>query len=239
MAGKWFDRIILMVLENHGWNQVQDLRLVKWFHENGTVFTGWHGVTHPSGPNYRALLSGNTWSDTEYEGVSRPNIAQHVSYNVVKYVGEPAERHNPFMDMNPDSYPGSVTAAKDPSLPSPAITYLGMDDQNDAHSGALAVADHHVITALEWFKNGRENSTAAAAKCLFFVTFDEAFGMDYLTNHVFAGIAGHGIEVGKMIHSHLNHYAFAQTLADNWNIDLPEMNPEGARIKGTPFYGLP
>src|SRR4051812_25198260 len=94
-APKFFDTIVLMVLENHGWSQVQSSELIAYFAENGTTFTSWSGVKHPSGPNYRAMLSGNTWSGNEFDGVPRPNVGLHVDYKIYAYSGRPADRHNP------------------------------------------------------------------------------------------------------------------------------------------------
>ena len=92
---KWFSNVYFAVLENHGWSQVQDCEFVKWFSANGAIFPHWYAAAHPSGPNYRALLSGNTWSLNEFDGVRRENIANHIPSAVVDYAGVAADRHNP------------------------------------------------------------------------------------------------------------------------------------------------
>jgi hypothetical protein len=47
-TGKFFDTLVLMVLENHGWAQVQQCKFVSHLRQHGVVFTGWQAVTHPS-----------------------------------------------------------------------------------------------------------------------------------------------------------------------------------------------
>jgi hypothetical protein len=139
IQGKFFDTLVLIVLENHGWAQVQNCKFVQHFKQTGVVFTSWHGVTHPSGPNYRAMLSGNTWSGNEFDGVQRPNLGRWVDYKVYQYRGKPACRHNPLLDMNPSGDPRATNflsgALSDAELA--PLTYLGLDDANNAHNGPL------------------------------------------------------------------------------------------------------
>lgn len=226
MTGKWFDNVVLMVLENHGWSQVQTCNFVKFFSEHGTTFTNWKGATHPSGPNYRALLSGNIWSNNEFDNVQRPNVAVTVPYVVYNYAGQPADRHNPFLDMNPSTFKGCQPLQNDKWFITTPITYLGMDDQNDAHSGPLSVADNHVVVAATEFL------AMQTSKSVMFMVFDEAFGTEYLNNHVFAAMIS-DFDLPKQIDTELSHYDFAATLAANWNINLPEMNP---LAKNIPFW---
>lgn len=231
MTGKWFNNITFMVLENTGWLQVQDCKFVDYFTKNGIVFTNWHGVTHPSGPNYRAMLSGQTWSNNEFDGVNRDNISKHVDYMIYDWRGTPAERHNPFKDMNPNFVDLANLGMPKPFDGSSLayLTYLGMDDANNAHSGPLETADTNVMEAIkawQWPTNG-----------IFLIVFDEAFGTEYGSNHVFAGVLGAGI---KTVMSELSHYNLAQFLADNWSISLPlEADPKCKTYIGKSLFELP
>ena len=151
--GKFFDTLVLIVLENHGWTQVQGWKFVNHFAENGVVFTGWHGVTHPCGPNYRAMISGNTWSGNEYDGVQRPNLGRSVDYKIYQYRGIPAQRHNPFLDMNPQGDARATNYLSGPMSNAglAPLTYLGLDDANNAHNGPPSVADENVMQAIAEF----------------------------------------------------------------------------------------
>jgi hypothetical protein len=216
MTGKWFDKLLILILENHGWSQVQDCQFVKWFRENGCVFSNWHGVAHPSGPGYRCLFSGQTWSGNEFDGVWRPSILDTVQNVTQPFAGMPADRHNPAKDMR-------AKAAVDwvPGAPLADIHYLGMDDQNDAHSGPLSQADANVMRALTSFDVPRGPRTLTV------VTFDEAFGLEYGTNHVFMGMAGGMVSRGKEVGQQFTHADFAIGLYANWGVEYH--NSDGSR----------
>src|SRR5579864_105242 len=176
---RWFERIYFAVLENHGWSQVQDCDFVKWFQTNGVVFPHWYAVDHPSGPNYRCLLSGLTWSNNEFDGVWRPNIADHIPSAVANYQGAPADRHNPFLDMK---------SKKLTTPPDAKIIYYGMDDNNDAHSGPLNTADMNVMRLITWLGFPPTLAKPQSYREAFFLLFDEAFGVEYLSNHIFVAM---------------------------------------------------
>jgi hypothetical protein len=233
-AAKFFDIVVLMVLENHGWSQVQDCNFVKYLFENGTVFTSWQGVAHPSGPNYRAMLSGNKWSTNEFDGVKRPKLGLYVDYKIYSFAGIPAQRHNPFLDMNPqgDQRASNYVEGRLTDNNLTSIVYLGLDDSNNAHNGPLSVADGNVLRAIEDFKD-----LTSQQRRVFFITFDEAYGKDYTANHVFAGAIGHGIS-RKQVHSSVSHYSFAQFLADNWAVKIDEMDPSGDTYAGSSIFDL-
>lgn len=227
MAGRWFDTLLLMVLENHGFSSVQDLQCVKEIASVGLTFSNWHGATHPSGPNYRAMMSGQTWSGNEWDGVRRPNIGDYVDYKVVAFAGEPAQRHNPFWDMRPDDPSYKPFVGVDPTA---SITYLGMDDNNNAHSGSVDVADGNVMSALRQFE---ALSDAVKARTVLWITTDEGYGLEYPANHVWAGAVGAGIKAGAVCAYDLSHYNFARFLYDNWGLAMaPEADPRCAMYAG-------
>lgn len=56
------DHIIIVIEENHGYNQVVGSDNAPYINElikSGALFTNSHGITHPSQPNYLVLFSGN------------------------------------------------------------------------------------------------------------------------------------------------------------------------------------
>jgi hypothetical protein len=233
-TGKFFETLVLIVLENHGWAQVQQCKFVSYLRQHGVVFTGWRAVTHPSGPNYRAMLSGNKWSGNEFDGVQRPNLGRSVDYKIYQYRGVPAERHNPFLDMNPQD--ARATKFISPPLNNSelaSLTYLGLDDANNAHSGELSTADNNILQAINEF-----DELSAGGRKLLLLVFDEAYGSDYSSNHVFAGAIGTDIKP-KLVHSQISHYALAQFLGDNWGVKFPEMDPEGDTYAGSSLLDLP
>lgn len=234
-TGKWFDKLYLMILENTGWSQVQNCKFVDYFNKNGIVFNNWIAAGHPSASNYRALMSANHWSWTEYEGINRPNIGDNVSVYVENFRGIPADRHNPFMDMQSTQI---ITDPKQAILAD--IHYLGMDDQNDAHSASLDIADMNVIEAIDYIKL---HKLVSNSRDLLFVVFDEAFGAtEWFTNHVFAGMIGFdklNLGTGK-ITSLIHHQDFAIMLYNNWEIPLPALS-ENVNLSycNIPLWKLP
>jgi hypothetical protein len=229
-SAKWFDTLFLMILENHGWSQIQETSFFSWFAQYGTIFSSWSAAAHPSGPNYRSLMSGNYWSFNEFDGVHRPNIGDQVDCYVNSFKNSPAERHNPFLDMH------SKNRLPQAELSSfKGIYYFGMDDDNNAHSGSLETADANVTAAITLVQKEKANTDRYA----FFLVFDEAYGLDWFTNHVFAAIAGPSVPRGNLVHSPLSHFNFARLLYDNWEIAFPqEAIPAGNAFAGQALWEL-
>src|SRR5579872_684055 len=152
LTGKWFDQFFVMILENHGWEQTEGMKLINYISQFGVVFTDYHGVIHPSGPNYRAMFSGQHWSTNEFDGIKRPNIGDSVTVYQYNYAGPPADRHNPFYDMKSLAAKLHIDCTPE-NMANKGIHYLGMDDQNDAHSAALSIADTNVMNFIQvWNK---------------------------------------------------------------------------------------
>ncbi|KAJ3025448.1 UNVERIFIED_CONTAM: hypothetical protein HDU68_007132 [Siphonaria sp. JEL0065] len=58
---KWFDRIIITYLENTDYDQaIEHFEKLNEAPHFGTLLTNYHGVFHPSQPNYVALVTGDT-----------------------------------------------------------------------------------------------------------------------------------------------------------------------------------
>ncbi|KAJ3010777.1 UNVERIFIED_CONTAM: hypothetical protein HDU68_001988 [Siphonaria sp. JEL0065] len=58
---KWFDRIVITYLENTDYAQaVNHFEKLNGAPHHGTLLTNYHGVVHPSQPNYVALVCGDT-----------------------------------------------------------------------------------------------------------------------------------------------------------------------------------
>jgi len=76
-----FGRVVVVVLENKARGQVLGNRAAPAFNafaRGGAVLSGYRGVTHPSLPNYLALVSGSTHgvtSDCTTCNVAGPNLA--------------------------------------------------------------------------------------------------------------------------------------------------------------------
>ncbi|MGY3054110.1 phospholipase C [Pedobacter sp. UYEF25] len=72
------DHIIIVVEENHGYDQVIGSKNAPYLNQlakEGALFTDAHGVTHPSQPNYLALFSGST------QGVFNDDCNEQMTYH--------------------------------------------------------------------------------------------------------------------------------------------------------------
>jgi hypothetical protein len=57
---KHFDRVLIVVLENQAYVSAIKDRYLKQLADEGVEFTNFHGLAHPSYPNYLGLISGST-----------------------------------------------------------------------------------------------------------------------------------------------------------------------------------
>ncbi|KAJ3085079.1 hypothetical protein HK100_009174 [Physocladia obscura] len=63
VKGQWFERIVITYLENTDYGKALQQAALGGLHaapHHGTLLTDYHGVAHPSQPNYVALATGDT-----------------------------------------------------------------------------------------------------------------------------------------------------------------------------------
>jgi len=91
--GKWFDRIFIVIFENEGFTEVESDLNWSYVASQGRLLTSYLGITHPSQPNYWALVAG---TDFDYLGwPSNPDAIfapptsgdSHTTWNV-SHVGD-------------------------------------------------------------------------------------------------------------------------------------------------------
>src|SRR5579884_2943381 len=104
---RWWSSIVWAVFENRAFGEVAALPSHRRLAREGTLLTRYFAVTHPSGPNYRAMASGETWGRAQIVDVFHPTVASvaaAASPPVPTYVyhlaGEIARRHNPLLDLH-------------------------------------------------------------------------------------------------------------------------------------------
>lgn len=62
--GKHFDQVLIVVLENQNFTSAMKDPLLADLASHGSLFTHFRNLTHPSYPNYLAMISGSTfWTD--------------------------------------------------------------------------------------------------------------------------------------------------------------------------------
>jgi acid phosphatase len=66
-AGKHFDQVVIVVLENEGTDQALADPYVSSLTRKAAWFSHYHAITHPSFPNYLAIVAGTTFGiDTDH-----------------------------------------------------------------------------------------------------------------------------------------------------------------------------
>jgi hypothetical protein len=76
--GKHFDRVLIVVLENQDFSSAINDPLLADLAKHGSVFTHFTNLTHPSYPNYLAMISGSTWATAGSDSQKNfPDDAEH------------------------------------------------------------------------------------------------------------------------------------------------------------------
>jgi phosphatidylinositol-3-phosphatase len=228
--GRWWSSLVFGLFENRGFTQVAHLPSHRRLASEGTVLTRYFAVAHPSGPNYRALVSGATWGQAQTIDAFHPSVASQaakLSPPIPTYVyhlsGEIARRHDPFRDLR------APVAAVRHGLPAlrrdlqgtlagPALVYVGWDDRNNLHDGDPERADQNLTALLDtlsaspWFTTPDAEGRYPA---LFF-SYDEDTGAG--GNRVFAAWWGRQVRGGLASPAPHTHYSFCRTVTDNWGL---------------------
>ncbi len=77
-AGKHFDRVLVVVLENQNYSSAMNDPFLKELASKGANFSNFKNLTHPSYPNYLAMISGSTFNtDGSDSQEDFPDDAEH------------------------------------------------------------------------------------------------------------------------------------------------------------------
>lgn len=207
-------KIAWAVMENHGFRETSNLKshLYIRYHPNCIWYSNYYATNHPSGPNYRVLAAGTKITDDETYNEEFPCLASLIKGKaaVINLKGNIALRHNPYKDMcaphdNFTSYTDIDLFGQYNHL------YFGWDDQNNAHSGSLEVADQNLLDLInhieksKWFEEGN----------IFLFTWDESFAD---ANNQVACFALSKQFQNKNDNRALGHYNFCKTMYDNYGL---------------------
>ena len=194
------DHIVIVIEENHGYNKIvhsSNAPFINSLTTQGTLFTNYYAVSHPSEPNYLALFSGSTQGvhDNGINVFKAPTLAgalQQAGLSFAGYAetGSP-NRHNPWESFTESANVGRPFSQFPGNFESlPTVSFVVPNLYNDMHDGSIARGDRwlkdHLAGYVTWAKT--HNS-------LLIVTFDED---DYQEgNHVLTVIVGDRVPVGQ------------------------------------------
>jgi acid phosphatase len=227
---------MIVIFENKAYRQVIDNPAAPYLSSlarGGANFGDAHGESHPSQPNYVALLSGSTHGVTNdscpQDLGDQPNLARQLLDAHLSFAGysedQPAagftgcraedryaRKHNPWVDFS-NVPPGSNLPAS--ALPAdlaalPTVSVLIPNLCHDMHDCPVSVGDRwarqHLPVYLSWAQ--KHNS-------LLIVTFDEDNGT--AANHIPTVFVGPMVHPG-LVTERIDHYRILRTIEDMYRL---------------------
>ena len=255
-----FDRIFIIVFENNGADTALSNPYFKSLAARGAYLSNYHGVGHPSQPNYFALLSGATFvSDDGNHNLPQTNLvdllegagitwkAYQENYPGSCFSGASAgaaaggfyaRKHNPFIAFD--------SVRNDPARCARIVKadQLAADisaDQLPAYSFYSPNLnndghDRPLSFAAQWFQSFIEPKLSDPhfmRGTLVVVTFDETDSDPGGANgnHIYTLLLGAGVKAGSVDASRYDHYSLLRTVEDNFALGTLKR----ADASATPF----
>jgi phosphatidylinositol-3-phosphatase len=251
-----FEHVIVVVFENKEAGSVLRSRNAPTFNLYGRRYariTQSYGVTHPSLPNYLALVSGSTWGirtdcvgcsvnarsladtieasgrswKTYAEGLPRPGFLGGFS-------GRYAKKHNPFAYFRP------IAAEPERAQRLVPLRELATDlAANDVPDFALLVPDlchsmHDcpVRVGDAWLRR-TVGPLLELPRTAIFITFDEGGTRVRGGGHITTLAVGTAVRAGVRFRPVTNHYGVLRTIEQAWG--LPKL---GRSATARPITGI-
>jgi hypothetical protein len=231
--------VVVVVFENKERGTVLDSGDALHFAAYANAFVDlsrYYAVTHPSLPNYLALVSGSTHGihdDCTSCGGWKTSIGTLLSNAGRRWGGyaegypsskDFAKKHMPFLYFRGQSAHVHPLTALDPER-LPAYALVAPDLCNDAHDCSLSTADAFLARFLPPLL--RQPSTAV------FVVFDEGESDEGGGGHVAAFVAGTAVRPHVSSSQYATHYTVLRTIEDA--LGLPHL---GASASVAPLTGI-
>jgi hypothetical protein len=239
-----FDHVVVVVFENKESTRVLGNRSAPTFTayaQRNAQLTRYHGVTHPSLPNYLALVSGSThginrnctacvisaptiadtieasgrtWK-TYAEGLPRPGFTGAIS-------GRYAKKHNPLVYFR--SISGNAVRRRAGIVPFaqlsrdlqadrlPEFSLVVPDMCNSTHDCPLAVGD-------SWLRRLVPRLVKLPNTAIF-ILFDEGTTQERGGGHIPAIVLGTAVKQGARFTRVTDHYGALRTIEEAWGLPL-------------------
>jgi len=231
------DHVVIVVEENHAFKQIignkKEASFMNVLAEQGAIFTKYHGIRHPSQPNYLVLFSGSTQGVTNDRcpasgaPFTTPNLASQLAARGLTFVayaedlpspgfvgntsGTYVRRHAPWANWNDAAKlarPFSAFPTDYSKLPTVSFVIPGVNE--DMHDGSITDGDawlkNHLSGYIEW---------ARTHNSLLIVTYDEDNW--FHGNHIPTLFVGPMVKPGQYSEP-VNHYNLFQTLAEMYGL---------------------
>jgi hypothetical protein len=242
--------IVVVVMENREASDIlgnPEAPFINSLARKYTRTSAYYAITHPSLPNYIALLGGSTFGITEDCDdcrASGPNLLDQLDHAGIRWKGymedlpnpcflgvssgRYAMRHDPFMyfpDIRTDParcrrvVPYTELAADASSGSLPPFAFVAPNLCDDMHDCGIASGD----TWLRSFM--REVTPALGPTGVVVLTFDEGTTDSGCCEKAAGGniltvVAGPGAERGQVVTESLDHYSLLRGIEEEWKLPL-------------------
>ena len=253
-----FSKVMTIVLENADYEAAIAQPFLASLARRGALLTRFSGETHPSQPNYIALVSGSTQGVHGDENVTID--ARHIGdlleakglgwkvyaedYPGGCFLGAKADgyvrKHVPFLSFsNVQTMPDRCARIVDAStlaqdiragtLPEYSLYIPNL--RNDGHDTSIAYADHWLSTVFAPLLQDPRFTTGL----LLVVTFDEDGHPWFLpsSNHILTVLFGDSVKPGAESDEQYNHYSLLRLVEDQFALgNLGENDSSAPPITG-------
>ncbi len=228
-----FDHIVLVMFENKATSQITSSSAPYFtsLAAQGAKFSQAYAITHPSQPNYIALLSGSTQgvtSDDCPKTFSGENLAHQVSAAGLTFRGYAESmpsagytgcssgtymrKHNSWADFS--NVPASVnlTYASFPSsfAALPTVSFVTPNMCDDMHDCSIATGNSWLQSHLDAYAQWAKTSNS-----LLIVTFDEDNSLSL--NHIYTAFVGAHVTPGTYSEK-ITHYTVLRTIESAYGL---------------------
>jgi Phosphoesterase family len=249
-------RVFVVILENEDIAPALDQPFLAEIAARGALLRNYHGLTHPSQPNYIALTAGSAYgivSDSRVD-IDVPhlgNLLEAKGYDWKVYAenypgncflgavagdaasGQYARKHMPFLDYqnvqdDPARCARIVEAGQlDADFSADALPRFAMYVPNLRNDGH----DTGTAFASRWLESrfaGYLENPAFMDGTLFVVVFDE--GSDKGPNNVYCALIGTGVAPGSTSDLFYDHYDLLRTIEEIFHTGTLHHHDDPARI---------
>lgn len=233
------DHVVIVVFENRERGAVVGSRDAPTFNRYArryVTLADYSGTTHPSLPNYLALVSGSTQGVTDDCTSCGPwvqsigGLLSHAGRSWGGYgEGYPssprfAKKHMPFLYFQGEA-PHVHSLASLDARRLPAYAFVAPDLCHDGHDCSLATADSFLRSWLP--------PILRIPRTAVFVVFDEGTTSIEGGGQIAAFVAGTAVKGGLVVRRHVDHYTVLRTVEDLFG--LPHLGASGT---AAPLRGI-
>jgi hypothetical protein len=236
------DHIVVVVEENQSYSDIIGSLSAPYINSlaaQGTLFTNYYAVTHPSEPNYFVMFSGSTQgvtTDGTFFFPTTPTLAGELlqaGYSFVGYAETPTDRdHDPWASFGDSQNTGQYFSQFPTDFSKlPTVSFVIPNINDDMHTGTIAQGDQWLSSNLSAYANW-----ATTHNSILVLTFDENDGTS--NNQVATLVFGAGVGAGQN-NQFFDHYSLLHTIENMYN--LPALGSTGTApiMTFTPVSGAP